>query len=108
MTSFAPGALDADDAEVERAMSVIGQLPPAQRAEVIRTAYRYIYAFRRTGNPDILIELANGAIGTVALRENPEYAQALDDLHTAIDATKGQPPVDVRQLLAAERERRAG
>jgi hypothetical protein len=103
-----PGPLDAHDPDVERAMKSAAQLTPMERDEFMRTVYRYVYAYRRTRNPNLLIELVNSAVGSVALRENPEYARALEDLQAARDATQGQPPVDVRQLLEAERERRAG
>ena len=108
MATFMPGGLDAHDPEVERAMKIIAQLTPAERDDFIRTAYQYIYAYRRTRNPNTLIELVNSAIGTIALRESPQYAQALEDLDAAIAASKGAPTVDVSQLLAAERKRRAG
>lgn len=108
MTSYMPGALGANDPDVERAMKGIGQLSPIERDEFIRTAYRYVYAYRRTQDQNILIEFVNSAIGSVALRENAEYARALNSLAADREAAKGQPPVDVRQLLTAERERRAG
>ena len=108
MTSHMPGPLDSHDPDVERAMKTAAQLSPMERDEFIRTVYRYVYAYRRTKNPNLLIELVNSAIGSVALRENPEYARALDELHAAKDATQDQPPADVLQLLKAERERRAG
>jgi len=103
-----PTALDANHPLVERSMKVIRSLTPAERDEFIRTVYRYVYAYRNNRNPNLLIELVNGAIATVALRENPEYAQAQEELRIAKEATKGQPPVDIRQLLAEEQERRAG
>jgi len=108
MMSRMPGPLDAHDPDVERAMKATAQLSPTERDEFIRTVYRYVYAYRRTKNPNTLIELVNSAIGSVALRENPEYARALEALHAAKEALEGQPTVDVRELLAAEHERRAG
>lgn len=103
-----PTALDAHDHLVERAMKVISTLTPSERDEFIRTVYRYVYGYRSNRNPNLLIELVNGAIATVALRESPEYAQAQEELRIAKEATKGQPPVDIHQLLAEERERWAG
>jgi len=103
-----PTALEANDPMVERAMKVISALTPSERDEFIRTVYRYVYAYQRNRNANLLIELVNGTLATVALRESPEYARAQEELRIAKEATKGQPPVDIRQLLAEERERRAG
>ena len=101
-----PTALDARDHLVERAMKVISTLTPSERDEFIRTVYRYVYGYRSNRNPNLLIELVNGAIATVALRESPEHARAQEELRIAKEATKGQPPLDIHQLLAEERERR--
>lgn len=98
-----PTPLDPHDPLVERAMKVIEQLSPAERDELDRTVYRYVYAYRRTKNPRLLIELVNGAIATVALRENSEYKRAL----TEFPAT--QSPEDTGGTRrATENERRAG
>jgi hypothetical protein len=107
MTSNAPGALDAHDPEVERAMKVIGQLSPTERDEFLRTTYRYVYAYRRTRDPNLLTELANCMIGAVPLHANPDYAHAVEELHELKKTATGEP-VDVREMLASERARRAG
>jgi hypothetical protein len=108
MMNHVYGPLDAHDPDVERAMKTVAQLAPGQRDEFIRSVYRYAYAYRRTRHPNLLIELINSVIGSVALRESPEHAQALEQWRAAREATKGQPPVDVQQLVAEERQRRAG
>lgn len=108
MTSNVTPPLNANDPEVERAMKAIEQLPPTQRTEFIRTTYRYVYAYRRTRDPQLLTEFMNSIIGSVVLFESPEYARAVEELRADRQATTGQPAVDVREFLAAERARRAG
>jgi hypothetical protein len=100
--------LDVNDPEVEQAMKVVEQLTPAQRDELVRTAYRYVYAYRRTRDPNLLIELVNSAIGAVVLHDDPEYARAVDEHRATKESSSGEPPIDVRELLAAERARRVG
>ena len=101
-----PTTHDPHNPLVERAMTVISTLTSSERDDFIRTVYQYVYAYRSHRNPNLLIELVNGAIATVALRESPEHAQAHEALRLANEATKGQPPMDIRQLLAEEQERR--
>jgi hypothetical protein len=75
--------LAADDPEVVRAMATMATLPPRQQTEVIRTVYRYVYAYRRTRHPNTLIELVNSLIATIVLRTNPGYLRTVHQLDTA-------------------------
>jgi hypothetical protein len=105
-----PMPLEADDPEVVRAIRVAEQLPPAQQLEFIRTVYRYVYAYRRTGDPALLAVLVDSLAGAVTLYGSPEYGRALERLRAAAAKESADTPAaaDAHQLLAAERERWAG
>jgi hypothetical protein len=100
--------LDATDPHVERAMKTVEHLSPEVQREFIRTVYRYAYAYLRTPDPNLLISLVNSVTAGVALREDPDYARAVQELDALKEALKDQPPVDLRQMLAAEHERQTG
>lgn len=106
--SALPLPLDADDAEVERAMRVAAQLPPAQQLEFIRTVYRYVYAYRRTRDPNLLTALASSVTGAVALYENPDYARAVERFRPAGDTQTVGSDDDTNRNCTADRERWAG
>jgi hypothetical protein len=77
-----PGPLGLDDPEVAQAMATIDTMPAQQQREILRTVYRYVYAYRRTHHPNTLIELVNSLITTPALWANPHYRRAVAKLDT--------------------------
>ncbi len=101
MTRHGARPLDTDAPEVERAMAMALRLPQAQRDEFVRTVYRYVFAYRGTRDTGLLTELANGVLASAALRTDPAYLRAIDELRAASDAA-GRP------AHPAEPERRAG
>ena len=99
--------LNPNDPQVERAMKTVAHLSPEARHEFIRTVYRYAYAYLRTPDPNLLIGLVNSVTAGVALRQDPNYAHAVQELAALTEALKDQPPVDFQQILATEHERHA-
>ena len=90
-----PAPLEADDPLVQRAMATIECLSPAGWLAIIRTVYRYAYAYHRNPHPLLLTEFLNTLLGSVVLHEHPEYARAvaeLNELKTSLDGGPTAPP----------------
>ncbi|MDH2424323.1 hypothetical protein [Sphaerisporangium sp. TRM90804] len=74
---FPPGSVSHDDPAVVRAMETIDGLRPSEQRELIRSSYRAVLAYDRTGEIDHLVDFAKNLLSTVHLRSIPAYAEAL-------------------------------
>jgi hypothetical protein len=73
-----PGAVTADDAEVQRALEVWDNLTPDEQRETFRTLYEGVAASGRTRDVDPLLRAAESVRGMVRLEsQHPEVREAV-------------------------------
>lgn len=82
--------LPADHPAVVRAMDVLSRLSPAERDEVLRTTYRYLYAYLRYREPELLAQWFDGLTSAPRLYANPEYRRLMAELGTQMHGQRGQ------------------
>lgn len=92
------GLPNRDDAELAGLMEAVGRLPRPAVEAVVRKLYRAALAYERTDNVDYLSCLADDALVTMRLRDDPEYEKALTDAPSAPGGF--DDAVDVEGLLA--------
>lgn len=99
-----PMPLDVDDPDVRHAMGVVSRLPAEQRDEIVRTVYRFVLAYCRRPDTELLKTLVNSMVNSVQLWTDEEYARAT----AAAERTRRARPVSYDEAVDVIEEFGAG
>ncbi|GAA3039505.1 hypothetical protein [Streptosporangium longisporum] len=100
--NFYPGEIPLDDPQVVKAMQVYDILNSREQREIFRTVYRAATAFKRTGDIDHLVHLAESIKTTILLHGDPAIRQAILDAPT--EPSPAEDLRDVADLVRRLRE----